>query len=71
MDWGRQCTAPTELPDAGPGDAPKGASPGLGEGANAFFGGRFIFVGCENPRRFSENARFSMHRGQKCPAPTE
>ena len=28
---------PNALLDAGPGDAPKGASPGLGGGANPFF----------------------------------
>ena len=32
LHWGRCCTAPNELPNAGPGDAPKGASPGLGGG---------------------------------------
>ena len=37
MHWGRQCAAPNGLPHAGPGDAPKGASPGLGGGADAFF----------------------------------
>ena len=39
MHWGRQYTAPTELLDAEPGDAPKGASPSLGAGVNAFFCG--------------------------------
>ena len=34
---GRQCAAPNQLPDAGPGGTPKGASPGLGEGLNANF----------------------------------
>ena len=37
MHRGRQCTAPNELPDAGPGDALKGALPGVGGGVNAFF----------------------------------
>ena len=32
-----QCTAPNELPNAGPSDAQKGASPGLGRGVHAFF----------------------------------
>ena len=36
MHWGRQCAAPNELPDTGLGDAPKGASPGLGGGMHAF-----------------------------------
>ena len=39
MHWGWQCTAPTELPDAGLGDAPKGASPSLGAITNSFFCG--------------------------------
>ena len=34
MHWGWQCAAPNPLPDAGPGNVPKGASPGLGGGAN-------------------------------------
>ena len=34
---GGQCAAPNGLPDAGPGGAPKGASPGLGGGAESFF----------------------------------
>ena len=37
MHWGRQCTAPDALPDNGPGGAPKGASLGLGGGAESFF----------------------------------
>ena len=37
MHWGRQCAAPIRLPDAGPGGAPKGASPGFGGGLNAVF----------------------------------
>ena len=37
MHQGRQCAAPNGLPHAGPGDAPKGASPGLGGGAKSFF----------------------------------
>ena len=37
MHWGRQCAAPNALPDAGPGGALKGASPGLGAGAESFF----------------------------------
>ena len=37
MHWGRQCAAPNALPDAWPGSAPKGASPGLGGGAESFF----------------------------------
>ena len=35
MHLGRQCAAPNQLPDAGPGGAPKGASPSLGGGLNA------------------------------------
>ena len=31
----RQCAAPNQLPDAGPGGTPKGASPALGGGLNA------------------------------------
>ena len=30
MHWGWKCAAPNELPDAGPGDAPKGTLPDLG-----------------------------------------
>ena len=37
MHRGRQCAAPNQLPDAGPGGASKGASPGLGGGLNAIF----------------------------------
>ena len=37
MHRGRQCAAPDALLDVGPGGAPKGASPGLGEGAESFF----------------------------------
>ena len=37
MHWWQQCAAPTELPDAGPGDAVKVTSPGLGGGVHAFF----------------------------------
>ena len=37
MHRGRQCAAPNQLPDAGPGGALKGASPGLGGGLNAIF----------------------------------
>ena len=36
MHRGRQCAAPDALPDAGPGDTLKGASPGLGGGADPF-----------------------------------
>ena len=37
MHRGRQCAAPDALPDAGPGGAPKAASPGPGGGLNAIF----------------------------------
>ena len=37
MHRGRKCAAPNQLPDAGLGGAPKGASPGLGGGLNAIF----------------------------------
>ena len=37
MHWGRHCTTPPELPDAGLGDMPKGRSSSLGRGVNAFF----------------------------------
>ena len=37
MYRGRQCAAPNQLPDAGPGGALKGESPGLGGGLNAIF----------------------------------
>ena len=37
MHRGRQCAASNALPDAGPGGAPKGASPGLGGGADSLF----------------------------------
>ena len=37
MHQGRQCAAPNQLLDAGPGGALKGASPGLGGGLNAIF----------------------------------
>ena len=35
MHRGRQCAAPNELADAGPGGAPKCTSPDLGGGLNA------------------------------------
>ena len=37
MHWGQQCAAPNELLDAGPGNAPKGASPGIGIGVHECF----------------------------------
>ena len=37
MHWGQQGAAPNALPHAGPGGALKGASPGLGRGADPFF----------------------------------
>ena len=37
MHRGWQCAAPNQLPDAGSGGMPKGASPGLGGGLNAIF----------------------------------
>ena len=36
-----------------------------------FFLWRITFAACENPQRFAENLRISMHWGWKCPAPTE
>ena len=36
MHQGQKCIAPIELLDVGPGDAPKGAPPGLDKGVNAF-----------------------------------
>ena len=37
LHWGRCSTAPSGLLNAGPGDAPKGASPGLGGGLKGCF----------------------------------
>ena len=37
MHRGQKCTGSIELLDAGPGDAQKSMSPGLGRGMNAFF----------------------------------
>ena len=37
MHWGWQCVALNYLPDVGPSGVPKGALPGPGGGANAFF----------------------------------
>ena len=37
MHRGQQCAAPNGLPDAGLGSAEKGASPGLGRGADSLF----------------------------------
>ena len=34
LHWGRCSTPPRELPNVGPGDAPKGVLPGLGGGLN-------------------------------------
>ena len=36
LHWGWQCTVPNELPNVGPGDAPKGALHGLGRGVDTF-----------------------------------
>ena len=37
MHRGRQCAAPNQLPDAGPGGAPKGALLGCGRGTDSLF----------------------------------
>ena len=46
MHRGRQCAAPHALPDAGPGSTPKGASLGLGGGADSFFLYRVVLAKC-------------------------
>ena len=45
MHRGWQCATPNGLPDAGPGGAPKGASPGLGGGADSLFS---VVLCCQN-----------------------
>ena len=47
MHWGRQCASPYALPDARPGGAPKGTSPGLGGGADSLFS---IVLCCQNDK---------------------
>ena len=71
MHWGRKCTAPTELPHAGPGDAPKGASPGLGGGMNAFFCSVLCWQGVKIRERLLKLHGFQCIRGRKCTVPTE
>ena len=46
MHWGRQRAGPNHLPDARPGGAPKGASPGLGGGADLLFLCRIVLPKC-------------------------
>ena len=71
MHWGRQCAAPIELPDAGLGNAPKGELLGLGGGVNAFFCVVSCWQSVKIRKCLLKNAWFSMHREQKCLAPTE
>ena len=69
MHRGRQRAAPNGLPDAGPGGAPKGASPGLGGRAEHLFFFRIVFAKRKNLCMFACNAQFSMRRGRQRAAP--
>ena len=60
---------PDALPDAGPGGVPKGASPGLGGGAESFFSVVLCWQNVKNVWMFVCNAQFSMHWGRQCAAP--
>ena len=44
MHWGWQCAAPDALPDVGLGGVPKGASSGLGGGADSLFLCRIVLA---------------------------
>ena len=55
LHWGQQCTAPNELPNAGPGDTPKGALPSLGVGVYAF-SVSFLFAVCAKMRYMDTRA---------------
>ncbi|MCO0638117.1 hypothetical protein M8745_19465, partial [Lutimaribacter sp. EGI FJ00014] len=54
---------------AGPGVAPKGASPGLGGHAEHLFFFRIVFAKRKNLCMFACNAQFSMRRGRQRAAP--
>ena len=69
MHRGRQRAAPNGLPDAGPGGAPNGASPGLGGRAEHLFFFRIVFAKRKNLCMFVSNAQFSMRRGRQRAAP--
>ena len=62
---------PNALPDAGPGNAPNGVSPGLAAGANVKFFVPYRVGKMLKSVSVFGNEWFSMHRGRKCPAPTE
>ena len=49
-------TGPNEFPDAGPGNVPKGASPGLGPRRAWMFLCRFCFAGCGKMRCINRRA---------------
>ena len=71
MHKGRKCTAPTELPHTGPGDAPKGALPGLDRGVNAFLFGVSCCQSVKIREGLLEMHGFQCIGGGKCTAPTE
>ena len=71
LHWGRCCTAPNELPNAGPGDAPKGASPGPWRRPQWMFLCRVCLLFCEKNAMHWFNAQFSLHWGRCCTAPNE
>ena len=65
----RKCPAPTELPHAGPGDAPKSTSPGLGAGGNAFFCGVSRSQGVKIHEDLLKMCGFQCIGGGSVPAP--
>ena len=71
MHWGRQCATPDALPDAGPGGALKGASPGLGGGAESFFSVVLCWQNVKMCECLLANAQLSMHQGRQCAAPNQ
>ena len=69
MHWGRQCTDPNELPDAGLGDALKGASLGLCGGVNAFFYILSCWLGVKIRKGWLKLYGFQCIKGGGVPAP--
>ena len=68
MHRGRKCTGSNELPDARPDDAPKGTSPGLGGGVNAFFCIVSCWQGVKIRKGWLKLRSFQRIRGSYVPA---
>ena len=69
MHWEWQFTAPPELLDAGPGDAPKGALPNLGASVNAFFCGESHSQGVKIHEDLLKMHGFQCIEGGSVPPP--